>query len=86
MQLPWKPHLDSVRCTLRYMSATLDYGLFYAAGIPMEPYGYTDADWAGSISDKRSTSGFHVFLWECCCDLEQEEAAHNCLIKYRGRV
>lgn len=58
MQLPWKPHLDSVRRTLCYVSATLDYGLFYAAGIPVEPYGYTDVDWVGSIFDRRSTSGF----------------------------
>ena len=25
-------------------------------------HGYTDADWAGSISDRRSTSGFMFFL------------------------
>ena len=32
MQLPRKPHLDVVRRTLRYVSATLDYALFYEAG------------------------------------------------------
>ncbi|MCO5547345.1 hypothetical protein L7F22_000794 [Adiantum nelumboides] len=31
MQLPRKPHLDIVRRTLRYVSATLDYVLFYEA-------------------------------------------------------
>lgn len=58
MQVPCKPHLDCVRRTLRYLRATIDYALFYAAGVPLELYGYTDADWVGSISDRRSTSDF----------------------------
>ena len=37
---------------------TLDYALFYVADVPLALYGYTDADWAGSIVDRRSTSGF----------------------------
>ena len=48
MQCPRKPHLYSVSRTLRYVSATLDYALFYGAGSELELYGYTDADWAGS--------------------------------------
>jgi len=58
MQVPRKPHLDGVRHTLRYMSATTDYGLFYEASTELQVHGYVDADWAGSISDRRSTSGF----------------------------
>jgi hypothetical protein len=56
MQVPRKPHLDGVRHTLRYVSATVDYGLFYKASTELQVHGYIDADWAGSISDKRSTS------------------------------
>ena len=52
MQLPRKPHLDAVRRTLRYVSATLDYALFYEAGMELELFGYTDADWAGSMTDR----------------------------------
>ncbi len=58
MQVPRKPHLDGVRHTLRYVSATTDYGLFYEASTELQVHGYTDADWAGSISDRRSTNGF----------------------------
>ena len=38
MQLPRKPHLDAVRRTLRYVSATLGYALFYEAGTELELY------------------------------------------------
>ena len=31
MHLPRKPHLASMRRTLHYVSATLDYGIFYKA-------------------------------------------------------
>jgi hypothetical protein len=58
MQVPWKPHLDGVRHTLRYVSATAYYGLFYEVNTELQVHGYIDADWAGSISDKKSTSGF----------------------------
>ena len=31
---------------------------FYETGVKIQLHGYTDADWAGSISDRRSTSGY----------------------------
>ncbi|MCO5563461.1 hypothetical protein L7F22_017103 [Adiantum nelumboides] len=51
MQLPRKPHLDVVRRTLRYVSATLDYALFHEASTELQLSGFTDADWAGSVCD-----------------------------------
>ena len=62
MQAPRKPHLDAARCILRYVKSTLQYGLFYEAGCPIQVHGNTDADWASSISDRRSTSGFMFSL------------------------
>ena len=58
MQAPRKPHLDAARRILRYVKSTLQYGLFYETGVQIQLHGYTDADWAGSISDRRSTSGY----------------------------
>ena len=56
--MPRKSHLDAARRALRYAKDTLDYGLFYAYGADVEVCGYTDADWAGSTHDRRSTSGY----------------------------
>lgn len=63
MQLPRKPHLDAIQRTLRYVQLTLDYELFYAADASLALYGYTDADWAGNIADRRSMSGFMFSFW-----------------------
>ncbi|MCO5571350.1 hypothetical protein L7F22_025088 [Adiantum nelumboides] len=57
-----KPHLDVVRRTLRYVSATLDYALFYEASTELQLSGFTDANWDGSACDRRSTSGFMFSL------------------------
>ncbi|MCO5569015.1 hypothetical protein L7F22_022721 [Adiantum nelumboides] len=56
MQLPRKPHLDVVRRIMRYVRATLDYALLYDAGTQV--HGYTDSNWAGSVSDRQSTNGY----------------------------
>jgi hypothetical protein len=39
MQVPRKPHLDGVRHTLRYVSATTDYGLFYEVNTELQVIG-----------------------------------------------
>ena len=62
MQMPRKPHLDAVRHILRYVKSTLHYGLFYEAGKEIQVLGYTNANWAGSMYDRRSTNGFMFSL------------------------
>ena len=41
----------------RYLKGTIDFGLYYDNSHEYRLYGYTDAYWAGSISDRKSTSG-----------------------------
>jgi hypothetical protein len=36
--------------------------LFYEAKSQLQVHGYMDVDWAGSVSDRRSTSGFMFSL------------------------
>ncbi len=62
MQTPRKPHLDALRRILRYIKHTLQCGIFYEAKNQLQVHGYTDADWAGNVSDRISTSGFMFFF------------------------
>ena len=42
---------------LRYLRGTSEYGLWYRWIEGVKLQGFTDADWAGSPSDRKSTSG-----------------------------
>ena len=58
MQKPSVEHLQCAQRILWYVSGTKDWGLLYRQGITEKLVGYTDADWAGDASDRRSTSGY----------------------------
>ena len=48
-----------VKRVLKYLKGTLMYGLkFYAHEEEPELFGYSDADWAGDVDTRRSTSGY----------------------------
>jgi len=58
MQTPRKPHLDVMRCILRYTKHTLQCDIFYEAKSQLQVHGYTNADSASNVSDRKSTNGF----------------------------
>ncbi|GJS97339.1 ribonuclease H-like domain-containing protein, partial [Tanacetum coccineum] len=62
MHDPREPHLAALKCILRYVQGTLDLGLHLYASSTTSLVGYTDADWAGCLSTRRSTLGYCVFL------------------------
>nr|GEU40666.1 ribonuclease H-like domain-containing protein [Tanacetum cinerariifolium] len=57
-----KPHLAAIKRIFIYVQGTLDLGLHLYAFSTTYLVGYTDADWAGCPSTRRSTSGYCVFL------------------------
>ena len=52
-----KVHWVAAKHILRYFHGTVDYGLDYRQGDGVRLAGYTDFDWAGCASDRKSTSG-----------------------------
>ena len=59
MSRPSKDHWIGVKRVLRYLKGTLTYGLtFFADQKEPELFGFSDADWAGDIDTRRSTSGY----------------------------
>ena len=62
MQKPLVPHWNAVLRIVRYLKGAPGRGLLYRSGGKLVVEGYTDADWAGSMSDRRSTTGYCTFL------------------------
>ena len=59
---PKKSHLIAVKRIVWYVNGTPDYGLWYSKGSNACLVGYSDADWAGSVDDRKSTSGGYFYL------------------------
>jgi hypothetical protein len=59
---PRHVHLVAAKHVMRYLKGTLDYGLSYDGDHNFTLSGYIDSDWAGSVSDRKNTSG-------CCFSL-----------------
>ncbi|KAI5335126.1 hypothetical protein L3X38_025259 [Prunus dulcis] len=54
-------HIGAVMRILRYLKVTPGKRLIFCKYGHINVKGYRDADWAGSITDKRSTSGYFTF-------------------------
>jgi hypothetical protein len=61
MHDPWESHLTAMKHILCYLQGTPDYGLLRRSR-STDLVVYTDADWAGCLDTRRSTSGYAVFL------------------------
>jgi hypothetical protein len=47
---------------LRYLAGTAKKGIFYSKTGNKHPYGYVDSDWAGDTNDRKSQTGYVVYL------------------------
>ncbi|RVW17867.1 Retrovirus-related Pol polyprotein from transposon RE1 [Vitis vinifera] len=63
MHSPYEVHLEAVYRILRYLKSTPGKGLFFKKSEQKTIEAYTDADWAGSVTDRRSTSGYCTYIW-----------------------
>ena len=61
MSCPTTVHLEAAKRVLRYIRGTLSHGISFTPG-PLTLTAFSDADWAGDPSDRRSTTGLLVFL------------------------
>jgi len=51
-----------VKRIFKYLQGTQNYGLWYPRDTDLTLHAYTDADWAGSVDDRKSTSGGAFFM------------------------
>jgi len=58
---PSEAHLTAVKRILRYLKGTLDITVKYKNSDKCEVLGYSDADYAGDVDDRHSTTG-NLFL------------------------
>ncbi|XP_070057812.1 secreted RxLR effector protein 161-like [Nicotiana tomentosiformis] len=62
MDSPCDSQWDAVVCILWYIKSASGKGLLFEDRVHEQIVGYSDADWAGSPFDRRSTSGYCVLV------------------------
>ena len=62
MHCPNEEHMYAVIRILRYLKSSLKKGLMFSKNNHLNVDGYTDADWVGNISDRKSTSRYFTFV------------------------
>ena len=62
---PRRVHWTAAKHMLRYIRGTVEYGLLYESRGSVQLAGFTDADWARCVEDRKSTSG-------CCFSIGSE--------------
>ena len=61
---PKETHVLAVKRIFRYLKGTMNLGLWYPSKKYFSLKAYSDADWAGCVDDRKSTSGGAFFLGE----------------------
>jgi hypothetical protein len=62
MHDPRTSHMDIVKRILRYLKSCPGKGILFSKNEHLKIEGYTDADWAGCLDDRKSTSGYCMFI------------------------
>ncbi|XP_071696145.1 uncharacterized mitochondrial protein AtMg00810-like [Rutidosis leptorrhynchoides] len=62
MHDPREQHMHALKRIIRYIQGTADLGLQLYSSSPTTLVAYSDADWAGCPTTRRSTSGYCIFL------------------------
>ncbi|RDX62452.1 hypothetical protein CR513_59211, partial [Mucuna pruriens] len=73
MHDPRKRRLQAVERILQYLKASLRKELLFRKEGTLSMEIYTDANYAGSIVDRRSTSGYYMFMGRKSSNLEEQE-------------
>ncbi|GJW62119.1 ribonuclease H-like domain-containing protein [Tanacetum coccineum] len=80
MHDPREPHLNAMKRVLCYLRGNTDLGLQLFWSTTSQLIAYYNADWAGCLATRRSTSGYSVFLgdnlltWSSKC---QDTLSHS---------
>ncbi|XP_043720937.1 uncharacterized mitochondrial protein AtMg00810-like [Telopea speciosissima] len=59
---PRTTHWTALLCILRYIRGTIFHSLLLSSTFSLELRAYADADWAGDVNDRKSTTSFCLFL------------------------
>jgi hypothetical protein len=85
MQTPWNPHLNAMRCILRYIKHILQCEIFNETKSQLQVHKYTYANWDGNISNMNRLM-VSYFFWEVVLLVGAVKTTNSCTIKHEGKI
>ena len=76
LSAPQSTHYVVVLHILRYLKDTLFHGLFYSAQSPLILRAFSNVDWAGDPTDRRSTIGYCFLLSSSLISWQSKKQTH----------
>ncbi|XP_028094512.1 uncharacterized protein LOC114294597 [Camellia sinensis] len=73
MSAPRTPYYDALLHIFRYLKGTLFHGLHYSSLSSLKLHAYSDVDWAGNPTNRRSTTSFCFFLGDSLISLRSKK-------------
>ena len=62
MHSPTMDHQMTIKRILRYLKGTAYHGLLLRPSPHFHVLAYSDADWGGDLDDRKSTTGFSIYI------------------------
>ena len=62
MHAPTNSHWAAMKCILCYLRGMASHGLHITSSSSFSLHGFIDADWVGSVEDRKSMGGYLVFF------------------------
>uniref|UniRef100_A0A3Q7G4R6 Reverse transcriptase Ty1/copia-type domain-containing protein n=1 Tax=Solanum lycopersicum TaxID=4081 RepID=A0A3Q7G4R6_SOLLC len=74
--------LNNVKRILQYLKFTSSHGILFSKQNSQQLQGYCDADWEGSIDDRKFTTGFVIFFGSLLLGvLANNDLSHDLLLR-----
>jgi hypothetical protein len=86
MQEMHELHWKATKCIVRYVQGTITFGIHYASDSTLDLIGFTDSNWVGDSTNRKSTSSYSLSLSYGPYLLVGKEASCHFSIFNRGIV
>ena len=76
LSAPRSTHYAVVLRILRYLKGIIFHGLFYSAQSPLVLRAFSNADWGGDLTDRRSTTSYCFLLGSSLISWRSKKQTH----------